>query len=499
MSSGKILHIRPRPHPRWIRYGVAFISVVGILCVHLALAPYIGVRTPSVSLFVAVVFSSWFGGIGPGLFSTVLAAALNWYYVVAPANMNVEQWAGIVLFLGQGALVSYLIEALRRSRRRINRIIASISDGFAVFDSNWRIVYVNKTGAGMAGVAAEDLVGRSVWELFPGSVGTLFWQKLQEAAREGKPIHFEYHSEEFQRWFEHTAYPSPEGVTLFTHDITRRKKDRADLEAAKAEIEGMNEKLERRVQERTAELNATIKELEAFSYTISHDLRAPLRAIDGFSKLLLEDYYSKLDAEGRRLIDVIRNSTVRMGHLIDGLLAFSHLGRQTLASSEVDMAGLAEESYAETSGNEPGRKVNVRIAKLPPALGDRVLLRQVFVNLFSNALKFTRGREPALIEAGFTARGDQNVFFVRDNGVGFDMRYADKLFGVFQRLHGVNEFEGTGLGLAIVHRIINRHGGKVWAEGALNQGATIFFSLPRLKPPTVQEKENSIEIPKFSR
>lgn len=494
MSSGNILHIRPRHRPRWVRYGVAFVSVVIILCVHLALAPYIGVRTPSVSLFVAVVFSSLFGGIGPGLFSTVLSAVLNWYFVVAPDNMNVEQWAAIILFLGQGALVSYLVEALRKSKRRIHRIIASISDGFAVFDLNWRIVYVNENAAAMAGTSPDDLVGRSVWELFPGAVGTLFWQKLHEAAREAKPIHFEYWSEQLQHWFEHTAYPSPEGVTLFTRDITGRKKDRADLEAAKAEIEGMNEKLERRVRERTSELNATIKELEAFSYSVSHDLRAPLRAIDGFSKLLLEDYYSKLDAEGRRLIDVIRNSTAKMGHLIDGLLAFSHLGRQTLGSTEVNMAELAEESYSEASVNAPGRNVDIQIAALPPAVGDHVLLKQVFVNLFSNALKFTRGKDPAVIETGFTTKGDQNIFFVRDNGVGFDMRYADKMFGVFQRLHGVNEFEGTGLGLAIVHRIINRHGGKVWAEGALNQGATIFFSLPKLKPVRVPNQENPVEI-----
>jgi two-component system sensor kinase len=449
--------------------------------VHLALSPYIGIRTPTISLLGAVVFSSWFGGFGAGIFATILSAVLEWHYVVAPPKMDAEQWTAVILFLGQGLLFSYLVDALRRSRQRINRIIASISDGFAVFDSHWRIIYVNETGASMAGASPAELVGRSIWQLFPGEVATLFWDKMHEAASEGKPIHFEYWSDSVHRWFEHSAYPSPEGVTLFTRDITDRKKDRADLESVKAEIEEMNEKLERRVQERTAQLNATIKELEAFSYSISHDLRAPLRAIDGFSKLLVEDYYSKIDDEGRRLIDVIRNSTVKMGNLIDGLLAFAHLGRQTLATAEVNMTELAAESYNEVHGNDPGRIVDIRIANLPAALGDRILLRQVFVNLLSNALKFTRGRNPAVVEVGYTKRGDENVFFVRDNGVGFDMRYADKLFGVFQRLHAVNEFEGTGLGLAIVHRIVHRHGGEVWAEGALNEGATIFFSLPKLK------------------
>jgi len=277
-------------------------------------------------------------------------------------------------------------------------------------------------------------------------------------------------------------------------DITDRKKDQSDLEAAKAEIERMNQELERRVQERTSQLNSTIKELEAFSYSVSHDLRAPLRAIDGFSRLLFEDYYSQLDSEGKRLIDVIRNSTVKMAYLIDGLLAFSRLGRQPLASTEVDMTELAHDALLETETAEPGRNLEVRIGQLPPALGDRLLFRQVFINLLSNAMKFTRGTDPAVIEVGSTASGDNNVFFVKDNGVGFDMRYVDKLFGVFQRLHAVNEFEGTGLGLAIVQRIVHRHGGRVWAEGVLGQGATIFFSLPTLKAASEHTEQDTVGI-----
>jgi len=316
---------------------------------------------------------------------------------------------------------------------------------------------------------------------------------LMQAAR---PLHFEHYSEQSQRWFEHNVYPSPEGLTLFTRDITSRKKDRSDLEAAKAEIEHMNEELELRVRERTAQLHSTIKELEAFSYSVSHDLRAPLRAIDGFSKLLFEDYYSKLDPEGRRIIDVIRNSTVRMGHLIDGLLAFSRLGRQSMGSSPMDMTELARDAYIEANACETGRTVDLKIADLPPAIGDRVLIRQVFINLLSNALKFTRDRNPAIIEVGWKPEADQNIFYVRDNGVGFDMRYVGKLFGVFQRLHGVDEFEGTGLGLAIVQRIVHRHGGRVWAEGALGEGTTIYFTLPKV--PTTPSKSRDRMIPSHS-
>ena len=169
-----------------------------------------------------------------------------------------------------------------------------------------------------------------------------------------------------------------------------------------------------------------------------------------------------------------------MGKLVDGLLAFSRLGRQALGSSMIDMDELAREAFSEAGGTEDRNKVHFRLAPLPPALGDRVLLRQVFINLFSNALKFTRDRQPAIIEAGYRTEDQQNVFYVKDNGAGFDMQYADKLFGVFQRLHAVTEFEGTGLGLAIVQRIVHRHGGRVWAEGKPGEGATIYFSLPRV-------------------
>jgi light-regulated signal transduction histidine kinase (bacteriophytochrome) len=297
--------------------------------------------------------------------------------------------------------------------------------------------------------------------------------------KEGRPVQFEHYFELRKRWFEHSVYPSAEGLILFTRDITDRKKDRTELESAKAEIEHMNNELEIRVDERTAQLHSTIKELEAFSYSVSHDLRAPLRAIDGFSKLLFEDYYSELDPEGRRIIDVIRDSTVRMGELIDGLLAFSRLGRQAIASSEIDMNELARDAFNETIAEKGARSVESKIDSLPSSIGDRVLIRQVFVNLLSNALKFTRDRNPTIIEIGWKPDGAQNIFYVRDNGVGFDMRYVGKLFGVFQRLHAVDEFEGTGLGLAIVQRIILRHGGRVWAEGLLGDGATIYFTLPK--------------------
>jgi light-regulated signal transduction histidine kinase (bacteriophytochrome) len=225
-------------------------------------------------------------------------------------------------------------------------------------------------------------------------------------------------------------------------------------------------------------LQTTNAELESFSYSVSHDLRAPLRAIHGFSRILLEDHHAKLDPEAQRLLGVIDQNTRRMGQLIDDLLAFSRLGRKELETRQVDMRELARGVADEVRRLEGERPLDITVAPLPPAQGDRALLRQVVSNLVQNAAKFTRGRGDARIEVGFQGNGNQTVYYVKDNGAGFDSRYADKLFGVFQRLHRSEEFEGTGVGLAIVKRIVQRHGGRVWAEGKADEGATFYFTLP---------------------
>jgi len=234
--------------------------------------------------------------------------------------------------------------------------------------------------------------------------------------------------------------------------------------------------LDARVRSRTAELEAVNRELESFSYSVSHDLRAPLRAIDGYARMLDEDYAGRLDAEAQRLIGVVRSSARRMGQLIDDLLAFSRLGRQEPARSRVDMTALAREVADELRGASSAR---IDLAALPGAYADAALLKQVWLNLIGNALKYSSKKPDARIEIGARHDAQEDVYWVRDNGAGFDMRYAGKLFGVFQRLHRAEEFEGTGVGLAIVQRILARHGGRVWAEARPGEGACFYFCLPR--------------------
>ena len=234
--------------------------------------------------------------------------------------------------------------------------------------------------------------------------------------------------------------------------------------------------LELRVQERTAELEAANQELASFSYSVSHDLRAPLRAMDGYARMLEEDYAARLDDEGRRLLKVVRDNAGRMGRLIDDLLDFSRLGRQPMALHAVDMGALAREVVDETRA---GQAAGVELGELPAAHGDLALLKQVWLNLVSNAFKYSAKQAAPRIEIGGRAEGAEHHYWVRDNGAGFDMRYADKLFGVFQRLHRAEEFPGTGVGLAIVQRVIARHRGRVWAESAPGAGACFHFSLPR--------------------
>jgi PAS domain S-box-containing protein len=253
---------------------------------------------------------------------------------------------------------------------------------------------------------------------------------------------------------------SHEGFSVVSRDITERKL------------------FEENLKHQAEQLKAANKELEGFSYSVSHDLRVPLRAIDGFSRILLEEYNEKFDDEGKRLLGIIRTSTSRMFQLIEDLLAFSRMGRLAIDSVEVDMADLAKAAFEECRILVPDRNIQFELGTLPKARVDKAMMRQVFMNFFHNAIKFTRQRDNARIDVSCEKKGNENIYRIKDNGVGFDMNYVHKIFSVFQRLHTQEEFEGTGVGLALVEKVIKKHGGKVWAESKVNEGAIFYFSLP---------------------
>ncbi len=333
--------------------------------------------------------------------------------------------------------------------------------------------------------ATESVTGSNRWALIDSDFSDYFTEpeKAQDGYREvltkgtirDYPLTIRHASgRTTDVLYNATTYRNEEGdvvgVFAAARDITERKR-------AEEEIRHLNEDLERRVHDRTAELQAANRELEAFSYSVSHDLRAPLRAIDGFSRIVVEEYGPELPPDGRDYLVKVRDATKQMGRLIDDLLGFSRLGRQPLRRQRVLPAEVVQACLDDLAPEAEGRRVETLVGELSCCEADPALLKQVWINLLSNALKFTRKRDIARIEVGSCVADGRSMYFVKDNGVGFDIRYAGKLFGVFQRLHSVEEYEGTGVGLAIVQRIVRRHGGRIWADAAVDRGATFFFTL----------------------
>ena len=360
-------------------------------------------------------------------------------------------------------------EELRKSRNRYRLLFDHMQEGFYLAEiirgedgrpQDYLYLDVNPTFAKIVGLPRKQIIGKRFKELAPNPSSQWF-DAFARVALTGETAYTEFYSESFQRYFKTVAARPLEGLfAVLVEDITERKR------------------AEEALTRRTAQVEAANKELESFSYSVSHDLRAPLRAIDGYSKMILKKQGDKFDQDTTRQFGLIRDNTKAMGTLIDDLLAFSRVGRAALSLTAVDVEALVKLAWEELREDNVDRSMTLEIGHLLPATADRALLKQVIVNLLSNAIKFTRQRESALIEVGGYEKENEIVYYVKDNGVGFDMKYQDKMFGVFQRLHSADEYEGTGIGLAIVQRIVHHHGGRVWAEGKIDEGAAFYFTLP---------------------
>ncbi|MBK9925122.1 MAG: PAS domain S-box protein [Anaerolineales bacterium] len=374
--------------------------------------------------------------------------------------------------------------ALLRSEKRYRSLFENMNNGFTrcqmVYDQDGKpvdFIYLEVNNAFKEMTGLQNMIGKRATEVIPGISDTNpeLFEIYSKVSSTGVPRRFESFIPNLGSgiWFEITAYSTEtDFFATVLNVITERKKIEDD-------IRRLNNELEQRVMERTSQLEAANKELEAFSYSVSHDLRTPLRAIDGFTRILVEDYEPLLDNEGKRICGVISRETIRMGKLIDDLLTFSRLSRAEIHLVEIDMLKQAKTVFQDLTQNTTREHIEFHTEALPSALGDSSLMRQVWVNLLSNAIKFSSKRERPIIRVESTQNEDEVVYCIHDNGAGFDMTYADKLFSVFQRLHGESEFEGTGVGLAIVQRTIQKHGGRVWADSKVNEGATFYFSLPK--------------------
>lgn len=367
---------------------------------------------------------------------------------------------------------------------KLHTILDTALDAVVIMDAKGIITGWNAQAETIFGWSNEEAIGRALHEtIIPPRYREAHIQGMQRFLSSGVEAVMNSRIEIFALHRNGNEFPVELTITQiktgnayefsgFIRDITERKR-------SEEEIRRLNKELEQRVEQRTALLEAANKELEEFSYSISHDMRTPLRAIDGFAMILLEEHDSKLDDEGRRLLKVVRSNAQRMGIQIDAILHFLRMGKRKMECGPIDIGKLAREVFAELQAATPARRLRLDTGELPAAWGDRDMVRQVLMNLLSNAVKFSPADAEAVVELSGAEAEKENIYAMKDHGTGFDMQYANKLFKVFERVHPTGQYEGAGIGLALVKRIVERHGGRVWAQGEVDKGATFFFAMPR--------------------
>ena len=454
-------------------------------------------RVPTPLFLIAIAVAVWYGGRGPGAVAVVLATLTFDYLFTQPRysfHVGPEDRDHFIVFIVFAVMIGWFVSVRRRAEEDLRRardelaeavvkrteqasLLDLTHDTIFVRDMNDVITYWNHGAQELFGWTSAQAIGKAAHELLETVYPVPFEEINAELLRTGR---WEGELRKTKadgtrvvvaaRWaLRRDELGQPVSVLATNNDITEQKRREERIRQLNADL-----------QRRSRELEASNKELEAFAYSTSHDLRAPLRHMAGYSELLQKSAAPVLDEKSRRYVAMLLESAKRMGDLIDDLLAFSRIGRAEQRNTLVDLGQLAREVVSEVERGAEGRNIAWRMGTLPILFGDRSMLRLVLVNLLANAVKFTRTRAQAEIEIGCTdGNQDEVVVFVRDNGVGFDMKYVAKLFGVFQRLHRAETFEGTGIGLATVQRIIARHGGRVWAEGAVDRGATFYFSAPK--------------------
>ena len=357
--------------------------------------------------------------------------------------------------------------------QKYRHALDKMREGIQILDFDYRYIYVNEALVKQGRYSEEELLGNTLTEKYPDPGQSEMFILLKKCMDERTPQfmlnRFVYPGGP-EGWFELDMQPVPEGVSIRSLDISERKN-------AEETLRKLNEELEQKVLERTEQLQTVNKELESFSYSVSHDLRAPLRAVNGYAKIIEEDYTKIFDDEGKRLLNNIQYNAQKMGTLIDDLLSFSRLGRKEVQKSDINVTELLEGVFIEL-GKVIKHNASIKMEQLLDISADYALINQVFYNLISNAIKFSSKKESPEIVISSEKKNNEVIYKICDNGAGFDMKYGNKLFGVFQRLHTDAEFEGTGVGLAIVQRIVTKHGGKVWAEATPGQGACFYFAIP---------------------